>query len=76
MGSYYLDAANTVTYPGHEVANLRVEWLARPDLRVSLRVDNLLDSAYADRADYAFGNYRYFPARGRAAFLSFDYTSR
>jgi outer membrane receptor protein involved in Fe transport len=73
VGSYYLDAANTATYPGHTVANLRVAWQPRTDLRATLRVDNLLDEAYADRADFAFGNYRYFPARGRAAFLSVDY---
>jgi len=44
-------------------------------LRADLRVDNLFDKRYADRADFAFGNYRYFPARGRAVFLSVDYAS-
>ena len=34
-----------------------------------------IDKRYADRADFAFGSYRYFPARGRAAFLSVDYAS-
>ncbi len=80
VGSYFLDAANTATYPGHKVANARASWtneLGRyRDLRVTLRVDNLFDKAYADRADFAFGNYRYFPAQGRAVFLSFDYISR
>jgi outer membrane receptor protein involved in Fe transport len=76
VGSYYLDAANTASYPGHTVANLRVSWLPRADLRASLRVDNLLDEAYADRADFAFGNYRYFPARGRALFLSVDFATQ
>jgi outer membrane receptor protein involved in Fe transport len=76
VGSYYLDAGNTATYPGHTVGNLRVSWLPRPDLRTTLRVDNVLDTAYADRADFAFGNYRYFPARGRALFLSVDYATR
>ena len=75
VGRYFLDAANTATYPGHEVANLRVDWLPRADMRVGLHVDNLLDTAYADRADFAFGNYRYFPARGRAFFVSFDYAT-
>jgi outer membrane receptor protein involved in Fe transport len=74
VGSYYLDAANTARYPGHRVANLRLSWTA-PALRLTLRVDNLFDTAYADRADFAFGNHRYFPARGRAAFLSVDYSS-
>jgi iron complex outermembrane receptor protein len=72
---YFLDAANTAAYPGHIVANLRVDWRASDDLRASLRVDNVLDTAYADRADFAFGNYRYFPARGRALFLSLDFAT-
>jgi iron complex outermembrane recepter protein len=80
VGSYFLDAANTATYPGHEVANARASWTKQldryEDLRVTLRIDNLFDKAYADRADFAFGNYRYFPAQGRAAFLSVDFVSR
>lgn len=76
VGRYFLDAANTATYPGHEVANLRLSWQPRERLRATLRIDNLFDTAYADRADFAFGNYRYFPARGRAAFLSVDFATR
>ncbi len=76
VGEYFLDAANTATYPGHEVVNLRVGWTPRDDLRASLRIDNVFDTAYADRADFAFGDYRYFPARGRALFLSFDYKTQ
>ena len=73
VGSYWLDASNTARYPGHQVVDLRLRWRASGNIAVSLRVDNALDTAYADRADFAFGNYRYFPARGRAAFLSVDY---
>jgi outer membrane receptor protein involved in Fe transport len=75
VGSYYLDAANTATYPGHRVVDLRLRWQPVARFDVTLRVDNVFDTAYADRADFAFGNYRYFPARGRAAFLAIDYTS-
>ena len=71
---YYLDAANTASYPGHIVANARATWKSPgEDFQIALRVDNLFDKRYADRADFAFGNYRYFPARGTAVFLSFDY---
>jgi iron complex outermembrane recepter protein len=73
VGGYHLDAANTATYPGHKVANLRLRWQLRDGLDATLRVDNLFDEAFADRADFAFGNYRYFPARGRALFLSIDF---
>ena len=57
------------------MANLRIDWRASDDLRATLRVDNVFDTAYADRADFAFGNYRYFPARGRALFLSLDFVT-
>jgi outer membrane receptor protein involved in Fe transport len=76
VGRYFVDAANTATYPGHKVVNFDLEWLPRADLRATLRVDNLFGTAYADRADFAFGNYRYFPARGRAVFLSLDFVTR
>jgi len=75
VGSYFLDAANTASYPGHTVANLRLGWRPGPEIAMTLRVDNLFDTAYADRADFAFGNYRYFPARGRAVFLAVDFAN-
>jgi outer membrane cobalamin receptor len=76
IGSYFLDAANTAKYPGHDSTGARFSWNPRrAGLSITLRVDNVFDAAYADRADFAFGNYRYFPARGRAAFLSVDFRS-
>ena len=69
FGQTYVSA----TYPGHTVANLRLAWSATPSIRATLRTDNLFDRRFADRADFAFGNYRYFPARGRALFLSGEF---
>jgi outer membrane receptor protein involved in Fe transport len=74
VGAYFLDAANTARYPGHDLTSASLSWEAPEGLRFHLQIDNLFDRAYADRADFAFGNYRYFPGRGRAAFLSIDYT--
>ena len=34
------------------------------------------DKAYADRGDYAFGTYRYFPGRPRTLFLELAYAQR
>jgi outer membrane receptor protein involved in Fe transport len=76
VGAYFLDAANTARYPGHELTGISLSWRAPHALRFHFAVDNLFDRAYADRADFAFGNYRYFPGRGRAAFLSIDFTAR
>jgi len=73
VGAYWANANNTARYPGHDVLNLRFGVEATPSLSVALRVTNLLDTAYADRADFAFGSYRYFPGRPRAAFLEFSW---
>jgi iron complex outermembrane recepter protein len=75
VGSYYVDAANAASYPGHKIANLRFSWEAYEGLTLATRIDNVFDTAYADRADFAFGNYRYFPAQGRAVFVSVDYSA-
>jgi outer membrane receptor protein involved in Fe transport len=73
VGRYWLDAANAHSYAGHTLLNLRTSWSPAPAWQVSLRAINLADTSYADRADYAFGNYRYFPGRGRSAFLEVSY---
>lgn len=73
QGGYYLDAANTARYTGHDVFNFRSRWRINGDWAVAFRVRNLLDKRYADRADYAFGNYRYRPAPAREYFLELAY---
>jgi outer membrane receptor protein involved in Fe transport len=75
LGDYYMNAANTARYDGHDLFNLRVQqgfgarWLA------TLRVTNLLDEDYAERADFAFGSFRYVPGRDRALFAELRYTA-
>ncbi len=69
VGPYWANAANTARYGGHDVGNLRISVEPARDWLLSLRVTNLADAAYADRADFAFGDYRYFPGRGRAYFV-------
>lgn len=74
MGKYYLDAENRFDYPGHSLLNLRATIDVGNRTSVTARLNNLLDEAYADRADYAFGNYRYFPGRGREVFVEIRYS--
>jgi outer membrane receptor protein involved in Fe transport len=69
VGSYFLNAANTAKYEGHYSVNWRLQWQANARTEVSLRVINLLDEEYADRADFAFGSERYFPAMPRQIYL-------
>ena len=76
IGAYYLDAENRFKYPGHELLNLRARIELSRRLSVTARLNNLLDEAFADRADYAFGNFRYFPGRGRELFVELRYVPR
>ena len=68
---YYLDAENQHTYPGHNILNFRLGFEVSNKLSINLRLNNVTDRLIADRADFAFGNYRYFPGRGRELFVQF-----
>ena len=68
VGSYFTDPGNTQTYPGHDIFTAGGRVNLSDDLQLSLRVDNVFDTRYADRADFAFGNERYFPGRPRTLF--------
>ena len=74
IDQYYLDAENRFTYPGHVIGNLRASVAPTDALNLVFRLNNITDRDYADRADYAFGNYRYFPGRGRELFVELRYS--
>ena len=56
-------------HDGDHVYGWRLQWQASERTQVSLRIINLLNERYADRADFAFGGYRYFPAMPRQVYL-------
>jgi outer membrane receptor protein involved in Fe transport len=77
MGEYYTNPENTADYDGHDIFNLRTNWAVNEDLNVSLRILNLTDEEYAERADWTtFGGDRYFIGQPLRAFLSFTYSLR
>ncbi|MEL6286422.1 MAG: TonB-dependent receptor [Pseudomonadota bacterium] len=61
IGEYFTNPANTAEYPGHTLTNLRFSRAFSGDLEGFVMIRNLFDLAYADRADFAFGDERYFP---------------
>jgi iron complex outermembrane receptor protein len=73
MASYFLDPANSAEYSGHSVINLRTSFPLSEKLTLSARVLNLSDQNYAERADFAFGNYRYFVGEPRSLFAGIKY---
>ena len=76
VSRYFVDASNAHEYPGHTLVNLRARYDLSPKWQTTLRVTNLFDRLYADRADFAFGDYRYFPGRDRNVFLEIGYSAQ
>lgn len=74
MDEYYLEPDNEHEYAGHSLLNLRVGTTLTGGLSAALRVTNLLDEEYAERADFGFGQYRYFVGQPRGAYLELAYT--
>lgn len=76
IGRYYTNAANSESYPGHSLLNASLSYapVSQLPLRVTASVKNIGDKLYADRADFAFGNERYFPGLPRHYRLTIDYT--
>lgn len=73
VGAYVTDAANTQTYPGHDLLHLRADWRLAPAVRAFATVRNIGNVLYAERADFAFGDERSFPGEGRVATFGVRY---
>jgi outer membrane receptor protein involved in Fe transport len=67
---YYLNPENTAKYKGHQLLDLNVRYQLAKQVSLSVHVLNLSDEEYAERADFAFGNYRYFVGQPRRAFVN------
>ena len=73
VGAHYLNAANTARYGGHTLANLRANHRLSSNWTAFWRAMNLFDARYSDRADFAFGSYRYFPGDARRLFVGIEF---
>ncbi len=70
MGRYYLNPENTASYNGHTLVNLRVTQPLSVRWQLGVRITNLLNVDYAERADFAFGSERYFVGEPRSVYFS------
>ncbi len=52
IGEYWMDAANSEKYSGHDLIHLRADAPLGDRATVSLRIHNLTDKVYAERATY------------------------
>lgn len=69
LGRYYLEPTGGASYPGHDLLHLRFRQPLGERLSISVRLLNVTNRAYAERADYAFGEYRYFIGEPRALYV-------
>jgi len=71
VSSYYTDAENLNEYDGHDLVHGRISWDVTNSIILYARINNMLDTEYAERADYtSFSGPRYFPGRPRNFMLS------
>lgn len=73
LDGYFLNAANTARYTGHGLVHLRGSWQITPHWRVHARWRNVFNNRYAERADFAFGGFRYFPGQGSSIFVGISW---
>jgi iron complex outermembrane receptor protein len=73
QGNYYLNPENSAEYSGHNLLNLRTGWALNETLDIGVRVSNLTNEDYAERADFGFGSYRYFVGESRAVYATVRY---
>ena len=74
VGAYYLEPSNEHKYEGYDLLNLRARYQFTPRFGAGLRISNLADVRYAERADYAFGEYRYFVGEPRSLYADFSFS--
>ena len=69
---YPVDERNAHFYKGHSVINLRAKTPINENLSIGIYVNNINDKSYANRADFAFGSYRYFVGQKREFYLMLE----
>lgn len=70
ISEYELNPQNTAQYEGHQLLDVNIRYDVSKKVSLSAHVLNLLDEQYAERADFAFGSYRYFVGQPRRAFVN------
>ncbi len=72
---YFLEPGNNFTYPGHTLLHVRSSYAISDALKASLRLFNVTDKRFAERADFtSFTDQRYFPGEPRSLFGELKWT--
>ena len=75
-GSYYTDIENAHRYAGHDLLHLRLQHTLTDTIALGVRVENLANVDYAERADYSSlgGGDRYFIGEPRSLYADLRVT--
>ena len=74
LAEYFLEPENQRVYPGHTLLNLRGQYQINDQWSASLRLLNVSNKLYAERADFtSFTNERYFPGEPRSLFVELSW---
>jgi iron complex outermembrane receptor protein len=71
LGSYYTDPQNLAEYGGHHLLNWRAQYQWSDSVQFFARWMNVASEDYAERADFAFGNERYFVGEPSSLYFGF-----
>ncbi|SET00953.1 TonB-dependent receptor [Thalassotalea agarivorans] len=70
QGDYFTDPENLHSYEGHNVFNFRGTYDINAHFQLALRLLNITDELYAERADFSgFSGDRYFPGEPRRVYV-------
>jgi outer membrane receptor protein involved in Fe transport len=72
LGSYWMDAANTTKYPGHDLFNLRVNWPLARNLSGFASINNLAGKRYADSASISSATPVFSPGLPRTLYAGLE----
>ncbi|GAB2524419.1 TonB-dependent receptor [Microbulbifer agarilyticus] len=69
-GGYFTDIGNAHRYDGHQLLHLRAQQALNDSTSIGVRIENLADVDYAERADYSSlgGGDRYFIGEPRSVY--------
>ena len=75
LGNYWMDAANTEKYDGHDYLNVRLQYSVQKNLQLMASVMNLQDERYSESSSFTTSRGRQFaPGLPRTAYAGVRYT--
>lgn len=74
VSSYWMDNENENKYSGYTIGNLKADYKLNSSLRLFMKLNNLANERYAEKAEFTFGKEKYTPGAPRQLFAGIDFT--